>query len=169
MDDRKLLKRAREDYVLGSDYTIRDLFDRFEQMLDEKEPKPKSIVWEPEVGEEYFYIDERGIVFTDTWVGIEHDLELLKNHNVYKTRELAKKAVPYLSRYNMVAQAVMHLEPDQVVDWSDVSQLKYTVYFDHRRGIWCSDSSWRIAQGYPPLTDEKNIQPLLDDLNAKEK
>ena len=38
MDDRELLEKARIDYPdLPPHYSINDLFDRFERMLDDKE------------------------------------------------------------------------------------------------------------------------------------
>ena len=166
MDDRKLLKKAREDYVLGSDYAIRDLFDRFEQMLDDKEPK--SIVWEPKKGERYSVVLGDGEVYTNNWQNSGEDRRRLKHHNVYKTRELAKKAAPHQRRFNMVLQAVLELEPNQVVDWKDGNQVKYQVYFDHNCGHWGDAWTGFFDQGYPVLTDKKNVQPLVDYLNAKE-
>jgi len=167
MDDRKLLKKAREDYALGSDYAIRDLFNRFEQMLDDKEPT--SMVWEPKKGEKYYFVGSDGTVQCHYWRGDQLDMDLLKHHNIFRTEAQAEKAAQHQSRYNLVLQAVMHLEPDQVVDWSDVNQLKYLVYFNHRDGIWDKDIRHYLETGYPPLTDKRNVQPLLDYLNAKEK
>ena len=173
MNDRELLKTARKNFVkgweLGSDCSIRNLFDRFEQMLDGKEPEPKSIVWEPKVDETYYYNTPSDYVGSVRWTGNDNDLYRLKNHNVYKTRELAEKVAPHQTRHNMVAQAVLNLEPDQVVDWSDVSQMKYTVTFNYERGVWGYNCLWTTDQGYPPLTDKNNLQPLLDYLNAKER
>ena len=166
MDDRKLLKKAREDYVLGSDYAIRDLFDRFEQMLDDKEPK--SIVWKPKKGEKYYFVGSYGHVHSHYFTDDLTDKEFLSCHNIFWGRELAKKAAQHQRRFNMVLQAVLELEPNQVVYWSDDDQIKYTVYFNHASGTWESTEAWLHDQGYPVLTDKKNLQPLLDRLNAKE-
>jgi len=168
MDDRKLLKKAREDYVLGSDYAIRDLFDRFEQMLDDKEPQ--SIVWEPKAGEEYYAVNAAGSAYQGIWNGSNHNQALLRYHNIYKTHALAVKAAQHQRRYNMVLQAVLNLEPDQKVDWGDEDQRKYQVYFCHAYKQWISPPYGAICteNGWPALTDKKNLQPLLDRLNAKE-
>lgn len=175
MDDKELLEKADEflDMAFLGDGKEQSLMYRMKARLEEltadKEPEPKNIIWVPRVGETYFYIDDRGTVFSDVWVGTDYDHALLKNHNVYKTREQAVKAAPYQQRYNMVLQAVLNLEPDQVVDWKDKDQAKYTVYFDHFAGIWRDSWNCYAEKGYPPLTDKKNLQPLLDYLNAKEK
>tara|TARA_R100000541_G_scaffold46737_2_gene53883 strand:- start:505 stop:1014 length:510 start_codon:yes stop_codon:yes gene_type:complete len=165
-DDRELLKRAREDYAYGSDYATRDLFDRFEQMLDDKEPK--SIVWEPKKDDEYFYVTTTEYLNSNIWVGSDYELALLKHHNIFRTRQLAEKAAKHQERYNMVLQAVLNLEPDQVVDWSDMDEAKYMPHFSYIHGLWKADLCSTIDFGYPVLTDERNVQPLLDRLNAEE-
>jgi len=94
---------------------------------------------------------------------------LLIHHNVYKTQGQAEKAAKYQQRYNMVLQAVLNLEPDQVVDWKYKNQAKYGVAFDHRNGAWEYTNRLSIESGHPVLTNSLNVQPLLDYLNSKEK
>ena len=171
-NDEKLLERARNAWEENGHFSdlgksITGLFDRFEQMLDDKEPQ--SIVWAPEKGEEYHYVAGNGQVCRCLWDDYSIDRYRLKNHNVYKTRELAEKAAPHQTRYNMVLQAVLNLEPDQKVNWNDRSQIKYEVWFHHGDGLWKSCQNRAVEYGYPPLTDQKNVQPLLDYLNRKEK
>jgi hypothetical protein len=145
---------------------------RLEELTTDKkepEPQPTSIVWEPKKGDEYHFVGSDGTVQVTDWRGDQLDKELLKHHNVYKTHAQAVKAAPYQSRYNMALQAVLNLEPDQVVDWLDKSQKKYQVKFDHRYGCFSRLTCVQVDYGYPVLTDTKNVQPLLDYLNAKEK
>jgi hypothetical protein len=176
MNDKELLKQADEFLSIAGlqDYVSTKLVIKMKTRLEEltADKEPQSIVWEPKLGEKYYFLHSDGKVHGSHWhhrIKTELHLNLLKHHNVYKTRELAEKAAQYQKRYNMVAQAVLNLEPNQVVYWSDTSQLKYSVYFDHERGIWDSNKAWSGEQGYPVLIDEKNVQPLLDYLNAKEK
>jgi hypothetical protein len=180
MNDKELLKRANKcldsvrnfdtapinTYEIGT--VLFEIKARLEKMSDELQPEPKSIIWEPKKGEKYYFLNSNGVVLRGVWDDCLTDKSRLIHHNVYKTRELAEKAVPYQSRYNMVLQAVLNLEPNQVVYWSDVNQNKYQVYFNHQFGYW--DKAWTFCfdQGYPVLIDAKNVQPLLDYLNAKE-
>ena len=145
------------------------LFDRMGMVLHEKEPEPKSIVWEPERGDSYYCVLADGEVWELNWNDCLTDKSRLKHHSIYKTRELAEKAAPHLTRFNMVLQAVHNLEPDQVVDWRNGDQSKFQVYFNHKDGLWRHVTTWVCEEGYPPLTDEKNMQPLLNYLNSKEK
>ena len=158
----------RQEYREDIRRNDKEIIQRLVKRVEDLQPEPKSIVWEPKKGERYWYVDIDGRLNSHECRYDEEDEDLLKHHNVYKTQAQAEKAAKYQRQYNMVLQAVLNLEPDQVVDWSDVNQTKYTVYFNHDRCIWERDC-WRIMEnGYPVLTDKKNVQPLLDYLNAKE-
>ena len=171
MKDKELIEKAMElakqlDLARSTHYA--DTILRLVERVAELQSETKSIVWEPKKGEKSFYVDVDGTVQYTYWRDDRIDMHCLEHHNIHKTYAQAEKAAKYQRRYNMVLQAVLNLEPDQVVDWNDRDQIKYTVCFNHDRSIWERDC-WRIIDtGYPPLTDEKNVQPLLDYLNAKE-
>jgi hypothetical protein len=176
MNDKELLKQADEFLSIAGlqDYVSTKLVIKMKTRLEEltADKEPQSIVWEPKLGEKYYFLHSDGKVHGSHWhhrIKTELHLNLLKHHNVYKTRELAEKAAQYQKRYNMVAQAVLNLEPTQVVYWSDKDQAKHGVGFNHQFGYWEKAWTFCFDQGYPVLIDEKNVQPLLDYLNAKEK
>ena len=170
--DKELIEKSMElekQLDLAGHRHYADTILRLVERVEELQPEPESIVWEPKKGEEYWYVGCDGTVqFTD-WRADKLDMDFLEHHNVYKTQGQAEKAAKHQRRYNMVLQAVLDLEPDQVVDWSDVDKIKYIVSFNHERGIWGYGCLCGIEQGYPPLTNKENVQPLLDYLNAKEK
>ena len=180
MDDKELLKQADEFLEITRPTSLARVSGvslvykmkaRLEELTADKEPQ--SIVWEPKEGEEYYAVNAAGSAYQGIWNGSNHNQALLRYHNIYKTRELAQKAAQHQRRFNMVLQAVLNLEPNQVVDWSDKRQNKYAPYFNQAARYWqsggCNFSSRTIEFGYPVLTDKKNVQPLLDYLNAKEK
>ena len=181
MNDEELLKRTNKclDSVHNFDIAPINTYEigtvlfeikarLLEKMLDESQPELTSIVWEPEIEDRYYCVLADGEVWEGNWYDCPTDKARLKHHNVYKTRELAEKAAQYQKRYNMVAQAVLNLEPNQVVDWSGHDQAKYGVGFDHNEGVWYRSTWFSVEHLYPPLTDEKNVQPLLDYLNTTE-
>ena len=171
-EDEKLLKQAGEfldNALVGDDKAASLIYKmkaRLEELADDKEPK--SMVWEPKKGGVYYFVGRDGKVRGRYWVDELLDKDLLRSHNVYKTSDQAKKAAKYQERYNMVLQAVLNLEPDQVVDWSDEDQAKYMPHFNHTRGVWSITAYRWIEDGYPVLTDKKNVQPLLHFLNTTE-
>jgi len=175
MNDRELIKSAmrlareldlgRSEHYADVIFRLVQRFEELEELTPDKEPT--SIVWEPKKGDEYFYVATTEYLNSNIWVGSDYELALLKHHNVYKTRELAEKAAKYQERYNRVLQAVLNLEPDQKVDWSNDRQIKYEVHFGYIHGLWKAGRCYTIDSGYPVLTDKKNLQPLLDYLNLK--
>ena len=172
MKDKELIEKAMEmakqlDLARSTHYadTILELVKHVEELQAET----KSSVWEPKNGEKYWYVGRDGTGEFLYWGGDHVDMDFLEHHNVYKTQVQAEKAAKYRQRYNMVLQAVLNLEPDQVVDWKDMNQVKYGVVFNNKSGRWLDVNHTFIGGGYPPLTDQKNVQPLLDYLNAKEK
>lgn len=176
MNDKELLQEAGEfleitrptSLALASEISlVHKMKTRLEELTAEKEPT--SIVWEPKKGEKYHFVNSDGTVHFRYWMSHSFDCNALDHHNIYKTYELAEKAAEYQTRYNMVLQAVLNLEPNQNIYWNDEDQIKYQVWFDHEDGLWRSGERHFGDCGYPPLTDENNVQPLLDDLNRKEK
>ena len=147
----------------------KEIIQRLVERVEELQPAPKSSVWKPKNDEKYWYVGRDGTWEFLYWSGDHIDMDFLEHHNVYKTREQAEKAAKHQQRYNMVLQAVLNLEPDQVVDWNDLDQVKYGVVFNNKSGRWLDVNHTFIGGGYPPLTDKKNVQPLLDYLNSKEK
>ena len=158
--------------------SIKDLEFQYEELsakhkslgeqIQRLKAKPTG-VWEPKKGEKYWYVGCDGVVQYVNFFYTGWDKRRLDYHNFYKTQGQAEKAAKHQRRYNMVSQAVLNLEPEQVVYWSDKNQAKYGVEFNHRTGVWFRLTWLIVEHGYPVLTDEKNVQPLLDYLNAKEK
>ena len=175
MKDKELIEKAMDlakqlDLARSTHYadTILRLVQRIEELTADF-PAPKSIVWEPEMGEKYWYVDVDGTLdLTNRRDDCEAEV-LLEHHNVYKTQGQAEKAAEYQRRYNMALQAVLNLEPEQVVDWKDMNQVKHVIDFDHNEGVYYTSVRCLVDNLYPVLTDEENVQPLLDYLNASVK
>ena len=161
-------QKYREDIRQNDKEIILRLVERVEELTADF-PAPKSIVWEPKKAEEYWYVDIDGTLDDTEWRDGEEDWNLLIHHNVYKTQGQAEKAAKYQQRYNMVLQAVLNLEPDQVVDWKDMNQAKYVVEFNNKKRRWFYSDRYIVDNLHAPLTNKENVQPLLDYLNSKEK
>lgn len=98
-----------------------------------KEPK----YWEPKEGTVYYYVTSEGDV-TDITVGVE-DSSLF--HNIFQTRDQAKKAAEYMRRSNAIIRACLLVDPDFVSDWSDHTQAKWGVFYSHEINSWISGCS----------------------------
>ena len=69
-------------------WTIKDI-DNFDEWFEEI---TDSIHWEPEDGEEYFYISGYGTVYSETWHGVPADYYRRALGSIYPTEEECKKA-----------------------------------------------------------------------------
>ena len=112
---------------------IQELETKYAELGAEiKRLKQSDGVWEPQEGDLSWTIDSSGYCFTRIGsLGMD-----AHHHNFFKTRELAKKASVLQRRSNLVIQACLNFDPDFVADWSDHSQPKFGVSYNHLNGEW---------------------------------
>lgn len=72
-------------------WTIKDI-DNFDEWFEKIEEPLDSIHWEPEDGEEYFYISGYGTVYSETWHGAPTDYYRRALGFIYPTEEECEKA-----------------------------------------------------------------------------
>lgn len=98
--------------------------------LIEKANKPKSKVWKPEYGEEYYFIRNNGQICYTPWINVDVDKESFVLGNCFKTEEEAQfalekqKVITELKRF-----AMEHNERE--IDWNDNKQNKYILCYNH--------------------------------------
>lgn len=98
--------------------------------LIEKANKPKSKVWKPEYGEEYYFIRNNGQICYTPWINVDADKESFVLGNCFKTEEEAKFALEKLKVITELKRfAIEHNEGE--IDWNDNKQYKYILCFDH--------------------------------------
>lgn len=118
--------------------------------LVEKANKPKSKVWKPKEGEEYYVYIVSGIIIHDVWNGDGVDENRYAIGNCFKTEEEAQNAVERLKiRAELQRYADEH--NDKPIDWNDNRQYKWTVYFNYKDkqvGCWFETVSRSDSQIY---------------------
>ena len=72
-------------------WTIKDI-DNFDEWFEEIEEPLDSIHWEPDFGEEYWYVNYIGDVVCRVWEDAGVDFWLLESGNIYRTKEEYEKA-----------------------------------------------------------------------------
>ena len=96
--------------------------------LVEKANKPKSKVWEPEVGNNYICINaDGGLTFVCSWRNSQTDQERYKLGNVFKTEAEAKfevQRLKYLTQYKRLSIEAGELENP----WNNDSPHYYAYY-----------------------------------------
>ena len=113
--------------------------------------------WEPENGEEYFYVDNVGIVqnaLFDNTMG--YHLALCRTLNCFKTREEAKQEIEKIIVRRQLEDIARRLNKGRELDWNDEHQYKwyfaysttfgfatYSVYENTTQGvIYCLDKNF---------------------------
>lgn len=109
--------------------------------LVEKANKPKSKVWKPEEGEEYYSFWADG-GYDYSWNNDFFDKGNYSIGNVFKTKEEAENAAERLKiRAELQRYADEH--NDKPIDWKDTNQKKWRICFDYNgRKIGYSFSYW---------------------------
>ena len=149
-----------------------DEIDKFSELI-EKARKPKSKIWKPMVGDEYWSIDSDG----DTiWNYVWHNNDLDEQHysigNCFQTRENAVDAIERLK----IRAELRHYadEYNDKIDWKDGKQDKWYIYFDYINGrldynrLLCNRDSFQIyftseeiAQDAVKAVGEERIKKYL--------
>lgn len=117
--------------------------DKFPEILtewfEEIEEPTDSIHWEPEDGEEYFYISGYGTVYSETWHGAPTDYYRRALGFIYPTKEECEKA-----RERRLTEVRLRQTSDFKPD------------FENRRGGWVVYYNYRDKELYTYDTDRDN-------------
>ena len=102
----------------------------------------------PENGEEYFYVDNVGIVqnaLFDNTMG--YHVALCRTLNCFKTREEAQAEAEKILVRRQLEDIARRLNKGQEIDWNDNNQLKYCIGFDFPLNIISIGALYRKLQG----------------------
>lgn len=128
----------------------------------------KSVVWEFEIGERFYYINLSGIVTFGRW--FDECIYMFDMGNVYRTPAEAQRAVDVIRATVRVNRRIAELNEGWVPDWQNKDQKKWL--FNHRyRNQGFGVFAWYAYDFYPRLfpsksesIGEKIITEMHDDL-----
>ena len=80
--------------------------------------KKKGKRFVPEIGQEFWHVEEGCLSYCPKWSGHGGDQNLWDNFNCYETEELANKAAVMMKRSNAIIMACLTVDPDFVPDYS---------------------------------------------------
>mgnify|MGYP003665365987 CR=1 FL=1 len=145
---------------------IQELENKYAELgaeIERLKQQPEG-VWEPKRGDFFFMVDFVGDIRP---INPNHT-EATTHHNVYKTRQLAKKASVLQRRSNLVIQACLNFDPDFEPNWSNTGEIKYGPYYDHRSQKWCSSRTFVIDESAAYVSTQAIADKVLDYLNSQE-
>lgn len=132
--------------------------------------KPKGR-FKPEIGQPYYfgYVDGTGGSWH--WRGDEYDMQSYTMGNVYETEQEAVAYIAKIKKRVEVIDRLKEIQGDDVIDWSDNGQKKYSSYYNHCRDKWARDYRRWIHENFLPyyltLNQANQACEYLNDNNIK--
>ena len=101
--------------------------DKFNELLNELGIREEQ--WVPEIYETYWTVLGSGYVDCTNWLGDDMDNHRLLMKNIFKTEEEAKAQCDFNIEKAKLIKEIK--DSSDVIDWENVNQIKYYLYYDH--------------------------------------
>ena len=121
--------------------------------------------WKPENGEEYFYVDNVGIVqnaLFDNTMG--YHVALCRTLNCFKTREEAQVEAEKILVRRMLEDIARRLNKGQEIDWSDENQYKWYITYNTLFGFATYSISENTTQGVVYCLDKNFLNTVIKEI-----
>lgn len=113
---------------------LQELEKKYEELGKEIEKLRRtkcSTGWEPNKGEDYYFIRDYGDVHSVSWIGDPVDNFRFAQNNCFQTKEEAEEHLENLKTKAELRALAEELNGDEVIDWSNAEQYKYCIdYLD---------------------------------------
>lgn len=132
-----------------------------EKILEEYEYKR----WEPKNGEEYFYVDNVGIVqnaLFDNTMG--YHLTLCRTLNCFKTKEQAEAEAEKILVRRQLEDIARRLNKGREIDWSDENQYKWYIVYNTTFGFATYSVSENTTQGVVYCLDKNFLNTAIKEI-----
>ena len=120
---------------------IQNKIENFERQLAELKEQVNSLEFEgikkggrqkPKKDENYFFLGGDGGIYPETYLGDGIDLFRFNTGNCFKSEQEAKDYRENLLTKQQLKALALELNNEVEIDWKDIEQEKYYIYFDHR-------------------------------------
>ena len=139
--------------------------DKFPNILTDwfEEIKEDGVDWKPEKGQDYWYVTDLTEIYPRTWDNSDIDNQRWGIGNTYRTVEQAGHA-----RNLQVARTKIRRSSDFVPDWSDSSQPKYCVYYDHKNKCLCHGMYYDFNYGeIVHYATQEDVERAIEELEPE--
>ena len=121
--------------------------------------------WKPENGEEYFYVDNVGIVqnaLFDNTMG--YHLALCRTLNCFKTREEAKQEIEKILVRRQLEDIARRLNKGRELDWNDENQYKWYITYNTIFGFTTYSVCENTTQGVVYCLDKNFLNTAIKEI-----
>ena len=139
----------------------KEYLTNIEKMLGEFEYER----WEPENREEYFYVDNVGIVqnaLFDNTMG--YHLALCRTLNCFKTREEAQAEAEKILVRKQLEDIARRLNKGRELDWNDEHQYKWYITYNTTFGFETYSVSETTVQGVVYCIDKNFLNTAIKEV-----
>ena len=156
MNKEEIMKRVEQ---------VEEELSRLKRVLYDPETK-----FEPEVGDEYWFIDSEGDIISAVWTNAGIDKSRNKLHNCYPAIELAIKQLKRNHIKCALEDIAERLNAGKSIDWSDITQSKYYLIYKHyEEELYIDTINYkRQAQGVIYCLSENFLEEAIEEIGEQE-
>lgn len=135
-----------------------------EKMLGESECKR----WKPKENEDYYYVNCDLSVFPMTYINGSPTNRICDSYNCFKTREEAQQESDKIWIRRLLEDIARRLNRGRKLDWLDIKQPKYFIYFSHISNELASDfTRTGLIQGAVYCLDSKFLDIAIQEIGRE--
>lgn len=144
--------------------------DRIERNTKQIASANKDIKWTPETNHKYWYVDSRGIVEWEYWQSKDSDIYRYSVGNCFKYQCEASEYKELLQTKQALRDLALELNDGVGIDWDNIDQIKYVVYFDSSKNIMnMCEVHWTVDTGGQICCLNENFLSLARERIGEEK
>lgn len=140
---------------------------RFNEVINayNESVKEKDLLWKPEKGEEYYYIND-GLEYTykTSYDSFEFHKNCIKNFVAFKTKEQAEKVRKHQILINLLWQLKFALCPDY--EFTKETTYNSFIKFDRLHGAFTCDLIHNTYDFITPVFNEESCKKAVKYLNS---
>ena len=131
---------------------------------DEEVP---DVLWRAKEGEKYFYIYSNGIVGTEKKSHNQMDNDIWELGNYYRTVEEANKEIEKRKAIMRIRRYAAEKWGEFVPNWSDHNQVKFHIYYDHKKQNFNKNSNHYIQnKSFIYFEDIEHIEEVIKNFES---
>lgn len=137
------------------DYEVKE---GFMELLEK--PKPKT-VWDLKIGDEYWFIDEFGVIWKSEWTESDHDIKRRNQGNVFLTKEEVKFEQIRREVYAIVKKHSYEFSKEE---WENASIKKWFPTYSFTDKKINYGGNYHLKDNILYFKSESDIQKAIDEI-----
>lgn len=150
--------------------TLKELKKKYEELgkeIERLEKQKENTRWRAKNEEDYYFIDEEGEIISIYENNDIIDEYNYKTRNYFKTEKEAQRHLDYLNTYYELMDLAEELNNGEKVDWTDIDQCKYYIYYGFIKGLKLDSAHISKDLGQIYCLDENFLIIALERIGKK--